>query len=194
MRDVIKLGGILMAVCIIAAAALAGVNQLTGDKIAEQRQLKLENTIAGFFEGADGIEDITDEVKGTLGAHLDEFAVQGVYRAVKSGSDLGIAIKVTPSGYGGVIEALVGIGRDGVVAGIGIISNQETPGLGAKVASEGFIGQFRGKSGESDFRVKKDGGEILPITGATISSRAVSRGVSSAVALFKEMDKRGLLL
>ncbi len=80
---------------------------------------------------------------------------------------------------------VVGIAADGAVSGVSIISMSETSGLGANAAKEGFRSQFAGKSGT--LAVNKDGGEIDAITGATITSRAVTRGVNAALAAVAEL-------
>jgi len=73
------------------------------------------------------------------------------------------------------------------VTGIEILSHAETPGLGDKIAHEGFKDQFKGQSlGSADWRVKKDGGDFDQITGATISPRAVVGAVKKGLEFFGE--------
>lgn len=74
---------------------------------------------------------------------------------------------------------MVGVAIDGTVTGLRVLSHAETPGLGALATSPDFYEQFVGKSG--NIQVTKDGGEIVPITSATITSRAVSSGAAEAV-------------
>ena len=77
---------------------------------------------------------------------------------------------------------MVGVTADGTVTGISVLSLSETPGLGARATEEGagsFKSQFEGFSG--NLAVTKDGGDIVPITSATITSRAVTSGVKEAV-------------
>lgn len=81
---------------------------------------------------------------------------------------------------------VVGVGTDGTVTGVSIISMSETSGLGANASKESFRGQFVGKSGE--LAVSKDGGEIDALTGATITSRAVTSGVNTALVVASEMQ------
>ena len=76
---------------------------------------------------------------------------------------------------------MVGILPDGSIAGIQILScSNETPGLGANATNEEFYGQYAGKPGDGSLKVSKDGGEIQAMTGATITSRAVTNGVDAA--------------
>ncbi len=107
-----------------------------------------------------------------------ECDLEGVAAAYQAG-DQGYVIEVTPSGFGGTIDMVVGVKTDGTVAGVEIISMSETSGLGANASKESFRSQFVGKSG--DLAVTKDGGDIDALTGATITSRAVTQGVNTAL-------------
>ena len=88
--------------------------------------------------------------------------------------------KVEAIGYSSIINALVGVDLNNKITGIGIISQQETPGLGSNIEKESFLSQFIGK-GIEDLNIKKDGGKIDAVTGATISSRAITSGVRNAI-------------
>jgi electron transport complex protein RnfG len=90
----------------------------------------------------------------------------------------GEAVKVAPRGYGGPVEMLVGVNKEGKVTGLKILNHRETPGLGANITKPGFLKQFIGKSMKDPIEPKKD---IDAITGATISSRAVCNGVRQAL-------------
>ena len=102
---------------------------------------------------------------------------------------IGHCIKVEPIGYGGAISMIVGVGDDGKVRGVKIISMSETPGLGARANEPGFTDAYKGKSG--DIKVKKSGtpadNEISAISGATITSKAVTEGVNLAVAVAESL-------
>ena len=82
-----------------------------------------------------------------------------------------------------VVFLIVGINADGTVAGAKVTSHAETPGLGAKSqADPNWITQFAGQTADGQLKVAKDGGTINAITGATITSRAVTDGVNTAAA------------
>ena len=85
---------------------------------------------------------------------------------------------MAPSGFGGNLDIMVGVGADGTCTGVSIISHAETSGLGANATKEDFRSQFVGKS---NVAVTKDGGDIAALTGATITSRAVWNGVNAAI-------------
>ncbi|MFH1387641.1 MAG: FMN-binding protein [bacterium] len=94
----------------------------------------------------------------------------------------GRVIQVAPKGYAGPVEILVGIGKNGKVSGLKILSQKETPGLGSNAAKPEFLKQFIGKSLKDKIEAKQD---IEAITGATITSRAVCRGVKEALTKAK---------
>jgi len=103
---------------------------------------------------------------------------------------IGYIIKVNSKGYSSVIQMLVGLDPELNITGVKILSQTETPGLGTRIDEKGFINQFVRKKGD-DIYVDKDGGEISSITGATISSRAVTNGLREEIKKFKEVhDKK----
>ena len=170
-KYVIRLAGILFLITAVVAAALAGVNKITKPVIdqlnAEKTQKAIEAVLPGGFD-----EVITDYADAT-----------GLVSKVYKGEG-GYALEVKPSGFDNTITMMVGIGFDGNVLGISIVSHTETAGLGAVAAAktsagEAFRGQFEGKSGS--VTVTKDGGEIEAITGATITSRAICVGINAAL-------------
>ena len=171
-RYVLRLTVTLLLITGLMAAVLAGVNAVTAPRIADITAQKTLKAIAAVLPDADtAVEvDFTD----------DTGLVTTVYE-----SESGYAITVTPSGFNGTVEMMVGVSKDGSVTGIDIIKQTETAGLGAVSAAktakgEAFRSQFTGMSGE--LAVSKDGGEVDALTGATITSRAVVKGVNAALA------------
>ncbi len=86
--------------------------------------------------------------------------------------------------YGGEILLMVGVGNDGAVTGVEVVSHSETSGLGANATKEEFRSQFKGVS--QSVAVTKDGGQIDALTGATVTSRAVCDGVNAALSCYME--------
>jgi len=163
MNEILKLGLTLMIASMIAGAALAFTNYFTSQKIEEQRMLASKDSLskvmtADSFEERDGYYEAYDKNKKVIGKVL----------------------KVQIKGYASIISALVGVDSNNKITGIEIISQAETPGLGANIIKEDFLNQFIGKTKE-DLKIKKDGGKIDAITGATISSRSVTNGIRSAL-------------
>ena len=118
------------------------------------------------------------------------------YVAFKNGEAVAVIMPViAPDGYNGRIEMLVGINRDGTIAGVRAITHRETPGLGDKINTNvtDWILDFNGKSlinpSQSNWAVRKDGGEFDQFAGATITPRAVVASVYRALEYFKANKK-----
>lgn len=98
---------------------------------------------------------------------------------------------IAPDGYSGDIGLLIGINRDGSLAGVRVTAHKETPGLGDKVELaksnwlEGFVGQSMTGPNDSSWAVKKDGGRFDQFTGATITPRAVVNAAGRAIQYFR---------
>ena len=166
---VLRLTFTLLLITSVVAVALAGINQVTAPIIAASNEAKTQAAVNDVLPGGGESIAFTDE--------------SGLISAVFA-SETGYAIKVAPNGFGGAIEMMVGVSKEGTVLGISIIKHAETPSLGAVAADKGSAGQsfrdsFTGLSGE--IAVSKDGGEADTISGATITSRAVADGVNAAL-------------
>ena len=157
---------VLFAICAVTALLLGLVNMITAPAIAANTEKKTAEAKAAVLaaETYDPVEYTGDTM------------VKNIWKA----DDKGYVVEVTPSGFGGNLDVMVGVDNDGVCTGVSIISHAETSGLGANATKESFRDQFVGKSGT--VAVTKDGGEINALTGATITSRAVSNGVTAAIA------------
>ena len=102
--------------------------------------------------------------------------------------DAGAVIKVSPSGYGGKIDMVVGVDKDLKVTGVEIISQSETAGLGSNCTNDSFKAQYVGKT--AGINVVKNGAkdnEIDAISSATVTSKAVTKGVNDAISIAESM-------
>jgi len=168
-KDIIKLSVFLTIACAIAAAALSITYVTTSERIAVQKKAEVNSAISNdCLPGCINIKEVKDHYEG-----FD-----------KNGKKIGYAFRVSPQGYGGAIDMAVGIDIQGRVLGIKIISMKETPGLGSKASEPSFLAQFTGKTSISPLKAKKD---IDAITGATITSQAVSNGVREALKRFRQI-------
>lgn len=187
-KEIVRVAGILTAICVVISALLAGANLLTQDRIA---QIALENEYTAcetVFPPADGQElDFTS---------FDEIAsgsdVSG-YLATEKGRAVGCVIITSAKGYGGDVQVMVGFDMNRTVTGVSILSHSETPGLGANAAKPAFLDQFVSSGDAGSLAVAKDGGSIDAVTAATISSRAVTAAVNSAAELFDQLSAAGQL-
>ncbi len=160
MKEMVRYGIILGLICSVASGVLAGVNQLTKQKIADQAQQEEDASLKEVVPGAVNFEPV---VSG------DEVAYYKAYDAV--GGLIGIAFKSSAQGYSSVIATMAGMRKDGIILAIKVLSQNETPGLGSQVSQSAFTNRF------SDISIQNTD-DIQAITGATISSRAVIDSVA----------------
>ena len=182
MKEIVKLGLILFVISAIAAASLGFVNAVTKGPIEES------STLADTEARKVLLAEATDFEKLEIQSPQNYPITTEVYQGVKDGTICGYTFKTTPKGYGGVIEVLIGIDAKGTITGISIGNQNETPGLGSKAKDDEFKGQYVGKG--SELIVIKSGtpkeDEISAISGATISSKAVTSGVNEALKYYQE--------
>ncbi len=185
-RLLVRYVTVLAVICTIAAATLAAVFEVTKAPIAASRAAVVQQAIQTVLPEFDRVVDAA-QAKALLDPGQPE-----MYPAYRNGSLVGAAVKVTDrGGYGGDVTLMVGVRPDGTVHAIRVLAHKETPGLGSKMGEEKFAGQFRGLTPpERGVGVTKDGGAIQAITGATISSRCVTRSVNAAVKAMRESAPR----
>lgn len=168
----------LMVITIVSGGVLGFIYGLTKpaiDKVEENKNIKAINEVLKT-----DVAIATTETKV-----IEDLTYNLAYDA--NGNFIGAAIRTySMNGFGGKIELMVGILNSGIINKVSILSQTETPGLGANMVNDKFKGQFDGKNPkEFNLDVKKDGGDVDAITAATISSRAVSEAVKKAVEGFE---------
>ena len=187
MRDILNLGVRLLIITVVAAFCLAVTNAYTEGPIKITTENANNEARRAVMSEAQDFEIVNIEGKNT-----GEFdGVLEVYSGLDAqGQRIGYTIKTLSKGYGGNIEIIVGIKEDGKISGIQIGNHSETPGLGAKAAEPGFATQFAGKAATEPLGVSKSSttadNEIQAITGATITSKAVTDGVNLAIRFLNE--------
>lgn len=172
-------------VCVIAAAGLAGTYTITKDRIAAQEKQAEEKALRAVLPDGESFKAMPDLVDPAAEAAGDT-PITAVYEATGAdGAPIGWGVRTAPRGYGGPIQMVVGLDRDGKVTGVSIISMNETPGLGTRVVEEKwYIEQYIGlesATAETDIR------KLDAITGATKSSRGVRHGVEAATAAWVQV-------
>ena len=167
----------LFAVCIVSSALLAAVYAVTKEPIEAAEHAKTVSAIAQVVPEFDG-EPVSDTIE-VAGKKYPYYAVS------KGGQPVGYAITTSASGYGGAVTLMVGITADRVIYNTTVLSQAETPGLGAKCTEPEFADQFRNwNPAEKALKVKKDGGDVDAITASTITSRAYALAVETAVMVY----------
>ena len=171
---------------LVAASLLAGVDRLTQDRIAAERERHAQAALVALlppnsFNNLPRQEAITIE-PGPYGVPLP------VYPA-RMGDELTalIADVTTPAGYSGDIRMLVAVDPAGIIIGVSVLEHRETPGLGDLIErrKSDWIEQFRGRSldnpaGEG-WAASRRGGEFDTLSSATVTSQAVIRAVRNSL-------------
>ncbi len=174
---------VLTIICIIITGLLAGTNELTKDPIAQQVELKAQLTREIVLPEAKTYKEIDITL---LGENLD---IDNCFAGFDESDNLvGYTITSTENGYGGPIEVMVGIlSTDDTVNGVSILSQTETPGLGANATQAEFTDQYKQVIPEAFTVVKTPDvkqGEIEAITGSTITSDAVTKAVNNTLEIY----------
>ena len=190
MKNMLKDAGILFAITLIAGLLLGCVYQVTKEPIAAQEALKKEKASREVFEDAAAFEDLEGFSEEAAQAVLTEggytgASVNACQKALDdAGNTAGYVLTVTThEGYGGDISFTLGIQNDG----ISLLSISETPGLGMQ-AGDVLVPQFAGKNAYP-YAYTKTGAaqnnEIDAISGATITTSAVTNGVNAGMYYFQ---------
>ena len=176
-NKIVRLAVVLLGITAVTGIILGGVYTMTLKPIAAVQQQQKMEALSATMPGAKDFRQV--EVKNDK---------SGLIKEINEGSDgsnvVGYNFTVTPKGYGVLITLVVGIDKEGTVKGIKILSLSETPGLGMKSTEPAFSDQFKDKKADTLTVVKTapaSAGEIQAISGATITSRAVTLGVNSAL-------------
>lgn len=210
--QMLKNAGILFAITLIAGLALGFVYELTKEPIAYQQEQKIQRACASVFTEASAFEviqspagetDSVADISQTVPAMSEVYdyaqehgtELGNVYRALSEQGDLlGYVINVTThNGYGGDITLMMGVQTDGTLNGISILEISETPGLGMQ-AEAVLAPQFAGKQADS-FTFTKTGAaldnEIDAISGATVTTKAVTNAVNTGLLYFQSVLQEG---
>jgi len=161
----------------LIAGVVALVNQVTYEKIEENLEADRREAIVAIFAS----ESATYESLGTV-----PDSVESVYIVKDGDAALGYCVNLNAGGFGGDINMMVGVGRDGRIIGVSIVSMSETPGLGTKVNDKNYLSQYIGQGSDLAFGTEVDG-----ISGATVSSKAVLAGVNEALDTLIKMNLIG---
>lgn len=195
MNKIIKNTIILTIITLVSGVALGAVYEITKAPIANAQEEAKQEAYKQVFEDADSFDDLEVDAKeaaeAVKAAGVDDGAeINEAVEAKQGGETIGYVITATePNGYGGDIQVSVGIQNDGTVNGIAILSINETAGLGMKASEPEFYEQYSGKQTDH-FYVSKDGGEgeqIDAISGATITTRAVTGAVNASLGYYQNV-------
>lgn len=208
MKNIIKDACILFAITLVAGILLGLVYNVTKDPIAQQnekaKQKAYQEVIADAdkFEALDGSyasDKVAETAKAVLSASATDFSkddVSEVVAGIKNGKIIGFVVTVVAhDGYGGDIKFSVGLSTDGTYLGTSILTISETAGLGMRAKQDpSFLAQFNGTK-TSEYKVVTDGtgsssdSSIDAIGGSTVTSKAITKGVNAALAVYADLAK-----
>lgn len=192
LTDAITRNGLLLAGFAVLTAVLVASTYLgTRDRISAAQRTAEEKALLEIIPRGTHDNTMLDD---WIMASADDPLLQlsqdrPIYLARRNGMTSAAVLPVTaPDGYSGAIELIVGVNRDGSVAGVRVLKHRETPGLGDAVdhRKSDWIESLRGKSLENTpeerWTVRKDGGDFDQFTGATITPRAVVKATARALS------------
>lgn len=182
----VNMVAVLFTITLVASAGVGYVNMITVGPIAEAKAAATQSALRAVLPPFDRTE--------TTELTLDELPV-AVHTARSGEAVVGYAVETaSKNGFSGMIRMVVGFDATGRVLNVNVLEQNETPGLGTKMADEGnpLFASFEGRNpGEMKLAVKKDGGDVDALTAATISSRAYVDAMARAYAAYKRIAGRG---
>ncbi len=185
-KEVLRPTVVLAVICLVVTGLLAATRAVTK---GPTETLETERQIAS-----------RQEVLPSA-ASFEKMAVPGQaqspYRGIDaSGQTVGYVITTSAKGYGGAIQVMTGVGTDGKITGVTILSHSETVGLGANAEKESFRSQYIQAAPDDGFSVYKAGqaggeGKIQAMTGATITTTGVTSAVNNALDVYRAIAEDG---
>lgn len=181
MNQTVRFAAVLLIFGAIAGGVLAFSNSMTAPIIAERAKQESFGAYAELITEADNFAPIPEEKLAEIMAE-NTFVLE-VFEAKKGEEVVGYAFRTKSAGYGGDIIIASGFNVDGTIAGIKVLENSETPGLGTKIADEDYTSSYLGKSSANDLVLAASpsaDNEVLALSGATISASGAMAGVNGA--------------
>lgn len=197
LREMIKPALYLLAFALTGTLILALIHGATAGQIRENERLELLRQVNLLVAPERYNNDPLSDRVALAADTMNSAEPVTVYRARHDDQPVAaIYITTSPNGYNGKIRLVAGINADQTLAGVRVVSHQETPGLGDRIdaAKDDWILQFAGQSLQNpplnDWAVKKDGGQFDQFTGATITARAVVSAVRATLLWSQENQTR----
>ncbi len=189
MRDLIKMVVVLLVICTTSGVVLSYVNEATEEpreysyiKFVQEPSMK---AVLGDYDN----DPVKERIKLIVGEDEEGNPVEVVvFPAKKGGNTEAIAYSAAAKGYHDLIEVMIGVGPDGTLTGISIMTHTETPGLGARIVEPEFTDQFAGLDLDTS-KLAAEGGKVDTLSGATFSTVGVIAAVSAALEQFPQIKK-----
>lgn len=185
MREMIKMVLVLTALSLMSGGILAAIHNETKEKAKLQVIKYVQGpALRKIFKEASN-DPTVDRFDIKDGEALRSFFV-GVFQD----EPRAVAFETFgKGGYGGYVGLMVGIDvENDKLIGVAVTTHAETPGMGAKAETDpNFVGQFQGLVAKGPFKVRQDGGSINALSGATLTSRAVSLAATEAGKIYQQL-------
>jgi len=198
LRAALSMGGLLALFALVTLFLCILTHQLTLSRIEANRRQALEKALVEVMPRHYFENDLLNHTLSISSPLLNYDYPVTAYVPKKDQVAQGIIFPVAaPEGYGGTIHLLIGVDSQGIITGVRVLPpHPETPGLGDKIDRkksdwiEGFTGKSLKNTPEQQWAVKKDGGSFDSFTGATITPRAVIKGVHNALQFYQLNQKK----
>ena len=186
--EYIKMIVVLSTISAVCGFGLAAISAFTKERIEEQKLLNVEGpTVKKILAGS--TNDLIKDRKEIV-INKQKYIV---FIGKKNGAPWALAYTTDGTGFGGGMSVMIGFDLiNDTLAGVGITSHKETPGVGSRVTEDSFTKTFKDKGLNAVFKIKADGGVIDAVTGATVSSRGVCGAVQKGVPLYQDIKKQVL--
>lgn len=186
-------GLILAVLAAICTALVAFTHQFTGQRIADNAQAFLEQSLAPVIAGLQYDGKLTESTIVIAPPHeLPGKEPATIYRVFSDDSPVAALFVVTArDGYSGPIRLLIGIDSHGVLTRVRVLEHRETPGLGDLIeeSRSDWIHQFDRTSLDAPPRekwlIKRDGGNFDQLTGASITPRSIIKAIKETLLYFE---------
>lgn len=179
---------VLFIIGLITTSLLALTHELTREARAEQELARINEYRQILYPLAAEYVPLTSDDWQEECPDINE-----IYFALDSqGNKLGTLFVASCRGYAGAVPVMLAIDMESRISGIQVLSNEETPGLGKKVEESSFLGQFIGRSLDKELLVRHDAPDeqrIDAVSGATISSRAVTEAANAVADIYPLLEQ-----
>lgn len=180
-----KLTGTLLGISAVVALLLGLVNSATEPIITAMQEAKTQEAMAQVLEAKHYVKAV--DAEWNLGEIEN---LTALYEAANDDGYVGYVVEVTASGFGGTISMVVGVDQDGNVTGVAVTDQAETKNIGSKVVTDqSVLDRFVGMShADGEITVNSGTNRFDGISGATVSSKAVTSGVNTALSVVAQVQ------
>ena len=158
-KEFVVPAAVLTAICLVVSGALAGTYQLTEPVIEAAKRAEADASRVVVLPDGKNFEEVSAS------------GLDNIVDAYKAGNGAGYVITGKSKGYGGDLQVMAGIDKDGKIAGVKLMDNNETQGIGSKTGEASYTDQYKGKDSTLD--------GVTTISGATVSSKAFESAVNT---------------